>query len=739
MAGTSEPAAARGETDRVWQRIREHRIIQSALGYLAAALALTHVEDLIARAYGWPDSVGQILIAVLGLGLPVAVTLAWYHGHRASRHVSGAEASIIAILLLLGAGLLWALVRPHQIALSGQAEQSLSAQNPPVQPALPASSAAPAATAVPSAPSSSPLATGAAAATAAAAAPAPGKSRLAILPFENLSPDPKNAFFTDGLHEEILTALANRSPDLEVISRTTMMVYRGANKTVQEIARELGATHVLEGSVRREGNEVRLTLQLIDARSDEHLWAQDYDRTLVNALTLQSEVANKVASQLSAQLTGRASTLEPLTHDPEAYDLYLKMQLERTSSITGISTPVAVLDDLEGFLNGAVARDPSFAVAYADRSGIRNARFFYNYDTDGKILPLAQQDLATAERLAPGNPNVLFQKGLYLVYIERDLSGGLAAYEAADAAGLSDPGALSITSEALEMAGRLDEAVDRSQRALALDPKNPFALGELIGALLDAGRPFAQVLRSVNAYIAEFPARVPLGLIDGPVFDYTGNAQALSRVAARIIAASRVPINASDNATSLSYELSILRVSHHYRESADLLDRATTPTIRSYFGGSGEYPVAELRGWTHLLLGDRDAAARDGREVLEFVAHRRETKWNRALLHLLVAEGNTFVGDRARAVAASRETLSLAQWPNDRRFVSPIVACVYAWAGAKDEAAALLEQLSTQLPPVMTPAEMARDPLYGVPLAGNARFEALRARLEAQMAATKLE
>jgi Tol biopolymer transport system component len=98
----------------VWQRIREHKIIQWGLGYLAAALALTHAEELIARAYGWPDSIGQILIAVLAIGLPVAVTLAWYHGHRASRHVTGAEATIIAILLLMGSGFLWLLVRPHE-------------------------------------------------------------------------------------------------------------------------------------------------------------------------------------------------------------------------------------------------------------------------------------------------------------------------------------------------------------------------------------------------------------------------------------------------------------------------------------------------------------------------------------------------------------------------------------------------------------------------------------------------
>src|SRR5215469_8852514 len=99
-----------------WARIKEHRIIQWSLGYLAAALALTHAEELIAHAFDWPEFISRTLIVVLALGLPVAITLAWYHGHRASRHVSGAEASILAVLLLIGAGLLWALVRPRETA-----------------------------------------------------------------------------------------------------------------------------------------------------------------------------------------------------------------------------------------------------------------------------------------------------------------------------------------------------------------------------------------------------------------------------------------------------------------------------------------------------------------------------------------------------------------------------------------------------------------------------------------------
>jgi hypothetical protein len=142
-----------------------------------------------------------------------------------------------------------------------------------------------------------------------------------------------------------------------------------------------------------------------------------------------------------------------------------------------------------------------------------------------------------------------------------------------------------------------------------------------------------------------------------------------------------------------------------------------------------------------MLLGDRAAAGRDGHEVLEFVAKTEETKWNRAVLTLLTAEGNTFTGDRPHAITAAGKALRLSQSIPERQVVPPLVASVYAWSGAGDDAAALLEQLSTQIPMALDcgPATITRDPLYTVPLAGNARYKALQAKLEAQMAATKLE
>ena len=162
-----------------------------------------------------------------------------------------------------------------------------------------------------------------------AASRAPSKLRLAILPFDNLSPDPANAFFTDGLHEEIVSTLGERLPGVEVISRTTMTSGRFKAQPVATIVRELGATHVIEGSVRRESQRVRVTLQLIDAETDQHVWSKSYDRTLESALTLQSEVASELASQLSVELPVWAHSAEYPTQDTEAYDEYLRRWVKK--------------------------------------------------------------------------------------------------------------------------------------------------------------------------------------------------------------------------------------------------------------------------------------------------------------------------------------------------------------------------------------------------------------------------
>jgi TolB-like protein/DNA-binding winged helix-turn-helix (wHTH) protein len=571
------------------------------------------------------------------------------------------------------------------------------------------------------------------------AAPSPAdKLRLAVLPFENLSPDPANAFFTDGLHEEILSTLARRAPGLDVISRTTMMGYRVAPKPVQQVARELAASHVLEGSVRREQNKVRLTLQLIDAQSDRHLWSQNYDRTLNDALTLQSEVANEVASQLSVQLVSHPSHAAAAPNNPEAYDLYLKALLAR--QFVGPLAPIEKFRDVEELFSRVIELDPQFAPAYAQRSTFRGAMYAFNYDVSEAQVRRIREDVNAGLRLAPDDPEVMAAEALYWSWVERDLPRALATFEAAETAGLTDTMFISGKSITLARLGRVDEALRMNRRLMALDPGNPFILGNAAANLSLARRP-EDAMRAVKRALEQFPGGMPLQFVQGQVvFSYTGRTDEWRATLDR--ASELLP-----PLVLVDQHFHLLRIEGRYAELKTLLDGITEPSVRVIAGtgatslfGVGYRPMALYRGWVALLLKDASAAAKHGGEVLQFVANQKETGRNQWFLRLLQSHGHTFLGHREAAIAAGREALELMPATRDALSWLPTVAGVaaaHAWLGAEEQAAALLEEYS-KATPGPGPAMITRDPLFSVPLAGNARYRALADRLEAQMRSTEL-
>jgi TolB-like protein len=671
-----------------WARIKEHKIIQWALGYLAAALALTHAEELVARAFDWPEFISRALIVVLALGLPIVITLAWYHGHRASRHVTGAEATIIAILLLMGAGFLWLFVRPHQ---------SIPVVTSTTQPG-------------------------------GRAIPVTGKPRIAILPFDNLSPDPNNAFFTDGLHEEILTALANSAPGLDVISRTTMMTYRIAPKPVVQVARELGATHVLEGSVRRDGEDVRVTLQLIDAHNDDHLWAQNYDRKLTKAMALESEIAREVASLLSAKLSSIAGRSTPTTTDSQAYDLYLKARLQLQA--ISPATPIEFLHATELLLTRAIERDPAFAFAYLERSTVRLNLFAINYDSRQEVLDAARADLDAAERLSANDPRCLTSEAI-LAALDYQYAHALSLVSAAEAAGITDANSAAVRAAIAFGTGRYEDAIQAAERSAALDPANATTLGTTASYYAVARHP-AEALRMFGLAGERQPAFAPdaRNIQDYIRWSFAGDRAALTRIAELRVAGWGLRPQIGDN----------------YRKSRNAVEALPVRApMRADFAvpiGVGKYPMRALyQGRLDFLLGDRAGAAKDGGEILTFVGDTKLTRRNGWLLKVLTSYAKMYQGEKPATLAAAHEALALAPRSLDAvdwATASAMLAPVLAWSGAQDEAAAMLDELSTSVPG-MSPAAIARDALIATTLSGNARYKALQAKLEAQMAATKLE
>src|SRR5205823_1833114 len=225
---------------------------------------------------------------------------------------------------------------------------------------------------------------------------------IAVLPFENLSSDKENAYFADGVQDEILTDLA-KIADLKVISRTSVMQYKsGIVRNLREIGKQLGVAHLLEGSVQRVGGKVRVNAQLIDARTDGHLWAENYDRPLDDVFAIQSEIAKTIANQLQAKLSPseKAAIAKPPTTDLTAYDLYLRAQV-LFADVTDVIHAKEKLPQAERVLSEAVARDPHFLLAWCLLSRVHAEMYWQGHDHTPARLDLANAAVQTALRLQP--------------------------------------------------------------------------------------------------------------------------------------------------------------------------------------------------------------------------------------------------------------------------------------------------------------------------------------------------
>jgi len=291
---------------------------------------------------------------------------------------------------------------------------------------------------------------------------------IAVLPFENLSEDKANAYFAEGIQEEILTRLA-KIADLKVISRTSTQRYQSKPGNLAEIAKQLGVANILEGSVQKATDQVRVTVQLIQVASDSHLWADTFDRKLTDIFGVESEIAKAIADALQAKLTGgeqRALAVKP-TNNSEAYDAYLRgLALEaRTTTSPDDSEKAA------GFYERAVQLDPGFALAWARLSRANAHVYFGGLNSTTARRDATERALNTAQKLQPSSPETLLAQAYYQYWVRRDyeLAKGTFGRVRELLPGSSDvPGALALIAR---RQGRWDESVGYWEQTLVLDPR----------------------------------------------------------------------------------------------------------------------------------------------------------------------------------------------------------------------------------------------------------------------------
>ncbi len=464
--------------EALWARIKEHKIAQWTLAYAAFAFALVHSVSILGEALEWPHAIVHVLALVLILGLPIAPILAWYHGVRALKRVSGSELLIIALLLVIGGSLLWLVPRPNPERANTQTASLPAITN--VKP------------------------------NGAGEVFAPPPHSVAVLPFVNMSGDAKQEYFSDGVTEELLNSLS-RLNELQVVARTSSFSFKGQNVDISTIAHKLNVGNVLEGSVRRAGNTVRITVQLINAVSGFHIWSQTYDRTLTDILKVQAEVATTVAQQLKVTLTGDETAKLELggTKDPEAYEAYLRgaeLLLNWDLGEGDLRAALAALDQ-------AIALDPKFALAHAKRAVALTTISIFVDVKPSELDRVRAQAVQAAERAVALAPE-LGEAHLALATVRStgllDFAGAVPEFDRALAL---SPGSARVQRNFAAFAGQLghsEPAIIAARRAVGLDPQNVdshITLGDVLlwahhyGEALTALRA-AQVLRPKSAYVS---------------------------------------------------------------------------------------------------------------------------------------------------------------------------------------------------------------------------------------------
>jgi len=332
----------------------------------------------------------------------------------------------------------------------------------------------------------------------------PEKS-IAVLPFENLSNEKENAYFADGVQDEILTGLS-RVTDLKVISRTSVMQYKaGPKRNLREVATDLGVAHVLEGTVQRAGGRVRVNAQLIDARTDSQLWAERYDREMADVFAIESELAGKIVAQLQAKISPseKAAIEQKPTADLAAHDLYVRAKTLMATAV--FSTPHAEsLSEAVRLLNQAIERDPAFALAYYQLAHAHDLIYFAGVDHTPARLAMADAAIQSLTRLRPnsGEAHLALAEHLYWGYLDYDRARNELSL--AQKSLPNEPRAFVLAGYIDRRQGRWDQSIKNLERAIEIDPQNPAVLQQ-IARTYDSLRRYADEKRVYDRAIAVTP------------------------------------------------------------------------------------------------------------------------------------------------------------------------------------------------------------------------------------------
>lgn len=508
---------------------------------------------------------------------------------------------------------------------------------------------------------------------------------IAVLPFENLTSDPENAFFADGMQDDILTSLA-KIQDLKVISRTSTLPYRGTeSRNLRQIGEALGVTTILEGSVRRAGPEVAVNVQLIDAQSDRHIWANRYRRTISDALTLQGELAKEIAAALHATLSPeeKARVETKPTDNADAYVLYLRARQYEMS-------PDTLLQDYrlaEQLYAQATALDPRFALAHAGLATTRAAIFHYYEPTDAlqsAVLAGAEEALRLQPDLGEGHAAL----GVYHYWTKRDYARALQEFAIAERLLPNDTNVRLLNAAVQRRQGLWKEALASFKEIEKRDPQNPNIARNVLYTNT-ALRDWSEAARAAERLHALAPDSVN-SIIQGAYVDFwrAGSTAALKRV----LGAVAPGVDPDGVVTVGRWEVALMERDFSAAEQA----LASYPLEAASYLNGQLTAKSFLQGCVELARGDAEKANRLFEQARPSFERDVEQSPESAERHANVGLLYALMGRKDAAIRAGRRAVELKPVSKDAydgTTMNCFLAVIYARSGEPDLALGLLEQL----------------------------------------------
>jgi serine/threonine-protein kinase len=508
---------------------------------------------------------------------------------------------------------------------------------------------------------------------------------IAVLPFENYSVEKENAFFADGIQDDLLTNLA-RIKALTVISRTSVMKYRDVGaRNLKEIGKSLGVANILEGSVRREKNRVAVNVQLIDALTDRHIWAQRYDRTLADSLGLEGELATEIADALRAQLTPeeKVRVAKKPTQNADAYDLYLR-------ALPYEQGPDTLLQDYrraEQLYQQAIEQDPNFALAHA-RLATTCAEIFHFHEPLDSWKARARREAELALKLQPDLGEAHFALGQCAYWFDDDYEQALREFATAQSLLPNDSNIGALVAAIRRRQGKWEESVALYERAGKLDPQNPNITRNLVYTY-SALRQWPAARRAAERWCQMAPdslvARIQLGYLD---FFNEGQTRTLRDLLAQIPAAT----DPDGLVTATRWDVAMIE--RDFAGAQRVLRNSPREAV-DYLNG-GNTPKTLLSGATLLAQGDSAAARPLLEQAREELASAVEQSPLVANVHANLALAFAFLNRKDDAIREGRRAVELRPISKDAvdgALMLCYLAVIYAQTGENDQAISLIAQL----------------------------------------------